>query len=55
MMALHVVCRISEEAIHDEALRIDAVDQRKSSLQIHKKGKMLAVNWKKAFLLGFSK
>lgn len=48
VMALHVACGISEEAIHDEALRIDAVDQGKSSLQIHETGKTLAVTWKKA-------
>lgn len=35
MMTLHVTCCISEEAVHDEALRVDAVDQRVSSLQTH--------------------
>jgi len=28
VMALHVVCCISEETIHHEALRVNAVDQR---------------------------
>lgn len=33
MMALHVTCSISEETIHDEALRVDAVDQRVGCLR----------------------
>lgn len=32
MMPFHVACCISEKAIHDETLRVDAFDQRKRRL-----------------------
>lgn len=37
VVAVHVVRGVSEEAVHDEALRVDAVDQGKGRLQGHRR------------------